>query len=309
MKSSKSFMHWRPLMESTDPLLRTREVAERLQVSVSTVKRWVDAGTIEAVRTPGRHRKVPVSEADRMARLLAGGVATLGRAASATVDDPARDRLVDLLRRGERREAMDLVKSLSRSGCPAPTLADDLIRPVMERIGHGWLIGSVDVFEEHQASQAIAGALHELIAEQAGRPAAGPLAIGATPEGDPYVLSCLLGELLLRELGWEVRNLGVDLPLNSLASATLAYRPRIVFLSVNNHAIDEALFARDFTRFHEAADAVGAAVIIGGRAVGTSLRSRIAFASYGERMVHLAAFARGFWSGTAAARERPRGQA
>jgi hypothetical protein len=137
----------------------------------------------------------------------------------------------------------------------------------------------------------------------------GPLAIGATPEGDPYVLSCLLGELLLREAGWEVRNLGPDLPLSSLANATLAYRPRVVFLSINNHEIDESRFAREFARFHEAADAVGAAVIIGGRAVGASLRSRIAFASFGERMAHLAAFTRGVWSGSAAARERPRGEA
>lgn len=285
-------------MESPETLLRTHEVAKRLQVSVSTVKRWVDAGTIQAVRTPGKHRKISLSEADRMARLLATGGAIDLRAARATVDDQTRELLTGMLRRGERRDAMDFVKSLSRAGCSAVELADDLISPVMERIGHGWFVGSIDVFEEHQASQAMAGVLHELIAERAARPAPGPLAIGATPEGDPYVLSCLLGELLLREQGWEVRNLGVDLPLRSLANAALLYCPRIIFLSIN-HVSDESQFARGFQSFQEAADAVGAAVVVGGKALGPTLRSSLRYASYGERMAHLSAFARGLWSETA----------
>ena len=261
-------------MKSLDPLLRPHEVAKRLQVSVSTVKRWVDAGAIQAVRTPGGHRKIAASEVDRIVRWLAKGGDTAGRAAPSHLDDHSCDRLADLLGRGERRAAMEFVRGLSRGGCSAATLADDLIRPVMEKIGHGWFVGTLDVFEEHQASHAIARVLHELIAETALRPVSGPLAIGATTEGDPYFLSCLLGELLLRELGWDVRNLGVDLPLRSLTKAVLAYRPRMVFLSIN-HVKDEALFAQEFGRFHEAAVGVGAAVIVGGRALGTSLRSRL----------------------------------
>ncbi len=38
------------------------------------------------------------------------------------------------------------------------------------------------------------------------------------------MLPSLLGELLLREMGWGVRNLGVNLPLASLANAALNYQ-------------------------------------------------------------------------------------
>ncbi|APW60909.1 excisionase family DNA-binding protein [Paludisphaera borealis] len=303
MKSSKPFLYRSLFMKPLDSLLRTHEVAERLQVSVSTVKRWVDSGTLQAVRTQGGHRQVAISEVDRMARRLARGGEAGVRAVSSRVDERSCELLVKLLRQGESRAAQDLVKTLSLQGCPAETLADDLVRPVMEQIGHGWLIGAIDVFEEHQASQSMAGALHELIAVQAGRPASGPLAIGATPEGDPYVLSCLLAELLLREQGWQVRNLGANLPLRSLANAAIAYRPKIVYLSIN-FVMDETLFARDFVRFHEAAVAVGAAVIVGGRALGAVLRSKLPYAAYAERMAHLLEFARSHWSEAALERTR-----
>lgn len=45
-------------------------VAEALGLSVSTIKRWVDSGTIQAVRTAGRHRLIPKAEAVRMAHEL-----------------------------------------------------------------------------------------------------------------------------------------------------------------------------------------------------------------------------------------------
>ena len=40
------------------------------------------------------------------------------------------------------------------------------------------------------------------------------------------------------------------------------------------------------------AAAVGAAVIVGGQALGPELRSRLIYASHGDRMAHLAEFAR-----------------
>ena len=49
---------------------------------------------------------------------------------------------------------------------------------------------------------------------------------------------------------------------------------------------------REYRSFHESAAAVGAAVIVGGQALGPELRSRLIFASHGDRMAHLAEFAR-----------------
>ncbi len=78
----------------------------------------------------------------------------------------------------------------------------------------------------------------------------GPLALGANTEGDPYVLAGLLGELVLLELGWRVRNLGVNLPLRSLAHATVEHRPRLIFVSAG-FLPDEGRFMREYRSFHE----------------------------------------------------------
>ena len=45
--------------------LTTGEVARRCQVSVGTVKNWIEAGQLEAFRTPGRHFRIRTSELQR----------------------------------------------------------------------------------------------------------------------------------------------------------------------------------------------------------------------------------------------------
>ena len=107
------------------------------------------------------------------------------------------------------------------------------------------------------------------------------------------MISLLLGELLLIEQGWNVRNLGVNLPLPSLANATRLYRPSVIFLSVN-FLKDEDVFVREYHSFHKVAAASGTAVILGGQALTPALRSRLVYASFGDRMAHLEEFASHF---------------
>jgi excisionase family DNA binding protein len=279
-------------MIPAEPYLKTQQVANELGVSVSTIKRWVDSGAIRAARTMGKHRLIPLSEAVRLAKEQG-----LSEARIEGMDGVAEDRMVEfleaLLRDGRAQDATKLIHTLYSSGRTAVELADQVIGPVMARIGHGWMVGSLDVYEEHEATLTVASALRGLIDRVAQRRAnPRPLALGATTEGDPYVLACLLGELVLREQGWQVRNLGTNLPLRSLAQATLRHRPRLVFISVN-YLKDEDQFVREYQSFYETAVAAGAAVIVGGQALGPGLRARLVYAGFGDRMAHLAEFARG----------------
>ncbi len=159
-------------MIAAEPYLKTQRVAEALGVSASTIKRWVDTGTIQAIRTFGKHRLIPVSEALRLAReqglhaakleILAG----LGSLRGSDIDDHVRDLLFNTLREGKELQAKTLIHSVYSAGCGAAALADRLIRPVMERIGHGWLVGAIDVYLEHQATLTVASSIHELIDRQ-----------------------------------------------------------------------------------------------------------------------------------------------
>ena len=169
-----------------------------------------------------------------------------------------------------------MIRAVTRSEGNAADLADHLIRPVMARIGHGWMVGSLDVYQEHQATAIVAAAIQERIdGLTLDRASPSPLALGATTEGDFYVLSGLLGELLLREEGCgRSGTWGTNLPLRSLANATREYRPRLIFLTIN-YLKDEERFIREYLAFHEAAVETEAAVIIGGRALRPDLRARL----------------------------------
>ncbi len=283
-------------MVTTDLHLKTQQLADALGVSVSSIKRWIDSGALEATRTMGRHRLVSFTTALEFARRekfpTDGLLAMAVQPQPLAIDDKLCDRLLDALKSGDERGASTLIMSAYYSGGGIVDLADRLIRPIMERIGHGWFLGQWDIYEEHQATGLITSTLAGLnytLIQAALDPR--PLALGASFEGDPYVLPGLLAEIAVREAGWDVRNLGANLPLRSLAAATRKYRPKMIFLSASSIA-DRTQFINDYAYFYEAANQVGAAVIVGGRALTFDLRSRLVYASFGDRMAHLSEFAR-----------------
>jgi MerR family transcriptional regulator, light-induced transcriptional regulator len=285
-----------------ETLLRTQQLARALGVSVSTIKRWVDAGALKATRTVGWHRLIPIGEALRFAReqgLVYGDLELLAGPGCAPVGGVAGrmcDALATALRRGRGSEARSLIASAYVSAGGAVELGDGLIRPALERVGHEWEVGSLDVYQEHRASRIVEGALLDLIHRSPEPAPSAPLALGATPEGDRYTLSGLLCELTLRELGWEATNLGAGLPMGSLATAVRVHRPRLVWLSVHRLE-DEERFLQEYANFYASASATGAAVVLGGPALGPGLRARLVAASFGDRLAHLAEFARRLGSG------------
>ena len=277
--------------------LKTQQVADALGIGVSTLKRWVDSGQLTAARTVGKHRLISLDEAIRFARrnrLATAGLeqladSELSETVDVDVDVEIRERLIAALKEGRLREARRLIVSAHNVYGNGATLADELIGPVLERVGHGWSVGTWDVFEEHQASQIIAAAISELIARVPrgeDSPSSAPVAIGAGPEGDIYTIGLLLGELTLREIGWDVTNLGPNLPLKSLARAISAQRPKLVFLAVC-HLADPIDFVREFAEVSEAARVEGATIVVGGGGLPTEMIPQLSHAFHGNRMADL----------------------
>jgi excisionase family DNA binding protein len=75
--------------------LTTGEVARRCQVSVGTVKNWIEAGKLEAFRTPGRHFRIRASELRRLEAAFGFG---------AEADESPRILVVD-----DQQDFVDLV--------------------------------------------------------------------------------------------------------------------------------------------------------------------------------------------------------
>jgi excisionase family DNA binding protein len=60
--------------EDVEVLLRTTEVARRLQVSARTVLAWAQAGKLPSILTPGGHRRYPAQGVEQvLATMTAAG--------------------------------------------------------------------------------------------------------------------------------------------------------------------------------------------------------------------------------------------
>ena len=64
-------------------LLRTTEVARRLQVSARTVLAWAQAGKLPSILTPGGHRRYPIQGVEQV-------LATMTAAGEPRIIDPTR---------------------------------------------------------------------------------------------------------------------------------------------------------------------------------------------------------------------------
>jgi MerR family transcriptional regulator, light-induced transcriptional regulator len=283
----------------SEKYLKTLQVSHALGVSVSTIKRWVDLGMIQAVRTAGKHRLIPYSEALRLAKELGVSEMNVLSMSNAMGDGDLEDQtervcelLEKLLRESESDRTRTLLRTMHAAGWSGARLADQVILPVLSRLRQSSRAGLLDIYQEREASQILVTSLVELV-ERVGKTQSedAPLALGAAIEGDANILSPLIGELVLRELGWRVRNFGMNVPLRSLANASLQSRPRLVFLSIN-YLADEERFLREYQAFHEVATMIDVAVIVAGHALKPAIRSRMVYASFGERMAHLAEFAK-----------------
>lgn len=48
--------------------ITTRQAASHCQIAIQTLKRWIEMGTLQAVRTPGGHHRIEVEEFQRFLR-------------------------------------------------------------------------------------------------------------------------------------------------------------------------------------------------------------------------------------------------
>jgi MerR family transcriptional regulator, light-induced transcriptional regulator len=278
--------------------ISTVRAAGALGVSISTIKRWVDDGVLPAHRTAGGHRKLLRAEVLALARLGALPNRDLTSLSVVSLGDQSIElpslsaALFSAALEGDGIEVSALVRRAYHSGVAIEALADKVVAPVMGRVGHEWETARIDIWQEHRATQLCAAALYDLKNElEARAEQRRPVAVGGAPEGDPYLLATLLAQYTLLDAGWASVNLGPNTPLSSLAKAMRDLQPRLVWLSVS-HLENSVEFLRSYREFYQAAERLGVAVAVGGRALAGPIRSAMPYTTYGDGFNHLAAFAR-----------------
>lgn len=282
-----------------DRIYSPAQLAPIVGVSESTLKRWVDAGHLRGVKSPGGHRKIALS--DLLAFLRARGrpaqslegLGVLAEHAGTPVARaalPTPAALTGLLVRGESDVARSVLLDQLRRGRAVDEILDRVVAPALVRVGALWADGAIDVYQEHVVTLRAWSILVELRSLLPSPPARAPLALGGAPAGDPYVLPCLMAEMTLAELGWRTLNTGPDTPLDSMREALEEHAPKLVWLSVTSMRLRPG-FDADYARLFGAAQATGASVMVGGQGVTRAMQDRLVANAFGTRLAHLKAFA------------------
>lgn len=278
-------------------LLSPKQVAKAIGSSEASLKRWCDKGVIEAVRTVGGHRRIPVNSVIQFLRetgrplvspKVLGLPVTIGQGAKP--DNRALAHVTEALESGDEDTFRAAVFGLYLGGKNACQVCDQFIARAFEEIGSRWQHGDVEVYQERRGVEICTRALIELRA--AFPPAAldAGYAFGATLEDDPYTLPTTMAEVVLREAGWRAESYGAGHPLPTLCAAVLDRKPRLVWVSFSVEPTSDARL-NDWAEFYKLAAQENVAVAIGGRGLSESVRSRMSYSAHCDRLSHLVAFA------------------
>jgi excisionase family DNA binding protein len=273
----------------------TAQVSQALGISVSTIKRWVDEGILPAHKTLGGHRKLLLADVLRLVQerhFPQLNLAKLNQASSTTDTDFLRKELLSNLRSGKADGVRGVIQGAYQSGLGMVALADEVIGPAMNAMGHEWELGRIDVLHEHRGTQLCKAALFELKALlEANAEKERPVAVGGGPENDYYILPNLLAQMVLLESGWDAVNLGPHTPMSSFAKSLVEIRPQLIWISAS-HLTNPVQFLKDYRDFYKKAQRAGVPVAIGGQALTEDIRKEMSYTSFGGHLQCLAAFAR-----------------
>ena len=255
---------------SLTQILSPKQLARVIGASESSLKRWIDGGQIQAIRTTGGHRRVTLAEAVRFIRERHHQIVDsqpLGLPAiTHEVPESLAERLHQMLISGDAVGTRTLLMTAYVSGTPITELCDGPIREALIRIGtlsdHGQL--DADIATEHLATDTCLNALNYLRSYLPETNELAPIALGGAPAGDPYLIPTLMAAMTFETCGFRTRNLGPNTPLAVLHEAAVRYRPQIVWLSVCS---PDGLGALHQPLMHLADELaqLGATLVIGGR--------------------------------------------
>ena len=167
-------------------------------------------------------------------------------AAATTFDGPALDR--------------EIQRGLYLG--PALTVYRRVFAPAMERLGSQWETGITGVAEEHLASQALMGAVRNMVRLSQRHDAESQILLGCVA-GENHELPLYGVAIMAAQNGWRPMLLGASTPPEAIASAVKSTNPEAVGLSITVRQSDQAM--RNLFRSY--ADACGRTPwVVGGRA-------------------------------------------
>ena len=143
------------------------------------------------------------------------------------MDSSPRSILDASLEAVERLDAARLEEILTQAAVELsqPVLIEQVIVPLMYRIGDRWHEGTLRVAHEHLASAVVRTSLGSL-SRGFGPSPSDPALVVATPSGQLHELGALVVATTAASNGWHVTYLGPSLPAEDIAAAAHQSRAR-----------------------------------------------------------------------------------
>ena len=165
----------------------------------------------------------------------------------------------------EHLDARELETSLMRAtvALPAPVFVEEVVGPLLARIGEQWEHGQMTPGQEHLATSVIRRVLESIITACAPRPDAPGLVV-TTPAGQAHEFGALLVGAAAAALGWRVTYLGANLPARDVADVARSTGTNIIALSIV-YPHDDPLLPAELRTLREAAGP-DTEILVGGRA-------------------------------------------
>lgn len=273
-------------MDTERSVLRIGEVARRTGVTVPTLRAWERRyGLLDPARTDGGHRlyrDADVEHVRAMQRLLNDGWSA-SAAAREVLREPAPvtqlrsvpssgDAAADLIGRLEQAiEAFDAPSADAAiddvfARLEIPRALDEVLLPVLRRVGEGWQNDPRIIAREHFATNTLRPRLQRLLRGPFG--ASSRSCLAAAPEGEDHDLGLLASSVVGADAGWRIHYLGARMPTAAIERSTESLRPNVVLIGAMHREHAEA-FLEDRPQFG------GAAVVLGGTGFIPSDASRL----------------------------------
>ncbi|MDH3605858.1 MAG: B12-binding domain-containing protein [Acidimicrobiia bacterium] len=237
-----------------------QDAADQLGVHYMTVYRYVRHGRLPA-RKVGGTWEVDTADLEGLRR---GHDRSVRPRRSADWPDRLQARLLE----GDEAGAWGVVEAALASGNSPADIYGQLLGPAMAAVGEKWHAGEVSVGQEHLATAVVLRLIGRLGPRFARKGRNKGAVIVTTPPGERHGIPALMLSDLLRGAGFEVIDLGADVPVDALTEIVGAVDNLVaVCVSVTRSNLERAA-RRTVKAVRKADPTVG--VFVGGGGVADS---------------------------------------
>ena len=233
--AKRAFIHNTMIKQkTTSEWLTPPQLAEILNVNVSTVKRWVDKKYLVSDITPGGHRRISKNHLnDFITRYPkhAKNSYILRRYQNQKVNinpDLWKTYYSHLLK-NNNGEATKIIENLYLKGMKVLDILSMVIAPTLRNIGSDWEKKNISVYEEHRMSFNIRLnllRLDQLIPDTTKDNSNS--AILACAPGEYHELPLQLVSLIYKQNGWKSHILGINIKIDELIKAAEKIKPKVI---------------------------------------------------------------------------------